>query len=259
MIKKLNHIYYRVILYYLQDYFMKEKIEELVKWNDFLDKHLNLKDLKKNFLNKIFEKVAYENLWRYKSSFKTDKEFLNYIQNISLFLSEIYTKKELLNEDILKLHFLANKDLKLKNWLLNNLIWAYRNKDVEILEKNRKWNPVKVWTPNASKIKKLMKKELEKLNDNLKSENVYKQVFWISEFVINSLIIHPFPDGNGKVFWILNDILLLKINFFPVFTNKVIKEKHTDIFIDYIENKNVSKTIQNYLDFIISVYKNYKF
>ncbi|WP_457627369.1 hypothetical protein [Persephonella sp.] len=93
-------------------------------------------------------------------------------------------------------------------------------------------------------------------NNNIcQSENL---VFYIGNFVINSLVIHPFPNGNGKTFWILNDILLIKAGFLPIFVNRNKKNIET-LFIPFAERKKIAPVLKRYFDFIIKTYKNYKF
>lgn len=231
---------------------MQEKIQKIIKLNNFLDKHLKLENLKKQYINNLIEKIVIENFQRYQNKFNDLETYKQYLKNIFKKSMEIYNKKEINVNDLYELHSLSNKKL---NIIPENQLWYFRTTWTEILEKTPNWKIKKIWTIDFKKIKQVMKNEINQLNISLSNEDF----LWISNFILNSLIIHPFYDGNWKVFWLLNDLFLLKINFFPIFWNKDIEKIHKDVFACYVIDFNKDLLLKKYLEFIISRYKNYKF
>jgi len=104
--------------------------------------------------------------------------------------------------------------------------------------------------------------EIENLNDALlqNKSQTYKVVA-IVNFIAKSFIIHPFANGNGRVFWILLDLLFWKNNLFPPFIfHKDTKENMIiEIFGYYMETKNENILVSKFLIYIAKIYSHYKF
>jgi len=241
----------------------KEKLDKIVFLNEFLDKHLNLQNLKKSFSWKVIYKIVFTNLLRYGKNFyvwnKIDtNKYENYIKAITDFVYEnIYLKEKLEKSDILKLHYFIMKDLSLEKY---NVLWDFRTWAMTIHWYDTRWKLVAIYPVKVKYIKIRFEEELNKLNKNLWKKKK-SNLLAIIEFIFNMINeIHPFENWNWKVFFVLFDILLFKYDFFPVF---ILKEEHrkklfNNVISHYVENKKKEVYLNYFLDLIIEIYSNYK-
>jgi len=231
--------------------------------------------LKAQMLDKLLYKIVQENLATYYLNFKNNtdnqidfKQFDEYLQNLARFLYEnVYDKK--LTISLLKhLHKEIYKGLTIEKAKLSWPVWAFRDGWSKIRVKLPNSKIVNIPAASPKELEKLINLQLEKLNllvvrdKNNWSDNWEKKIekfCLIVESILNLLKIHPFYDGNWKVFRILLDVMLLKENFFPVFPLKNKKALFGTILVPYAMSFSDSQLVNNFLNFVISRYKNYKF
>ena len=241
--------------------------QKVIRLNNFLDKHLNIKKLKENHNNDMFYKIALTSLLIYKQNFAISPEkidvswFDDYLKNVANYLKELYLKNKLEKQDIQKLHYLIMSKLVLEK-IEKTDIWNWRTTWMKIRWHNLKGMRVIEHAPSPEYVDKNMIVEIKKLNNILSTNSSQKEkLLAIVKFIMKSFIIHPFANGNGKTFWTLLDLLLWKYNFFPSFPfHKDLKLKvHKEVFDYYTETKNENVLIDKFLIFLSYVYSHYKF
>ncbi len=238
---------------------MTKDLQDLINTNGKLAKYLNFEWLKKHKEKELIRKITVENLIRYKNLFPQEKEFKDYLLSNYHKIFNIYKKTTLNESSLNELHYELNKFLIPLKQLSPQELWTYRNSPTVIIQENLKWKKVKLWTTSHKKLKTEMEKLLALINSSLISPKTEEKVIGILTFTIQGLIIHPYSNGNGKLFWILNDILLLKANFLPIFGNKNIKEISKNVFSYYAQYQDLNLTLKEFIRFINKIYKNYKF
>ncbi len=246
---------------------MEQKTQEVIRLNELLDKYLNITNLKENHNDDMFYKIVITSLLKYKSNFAISPEkidvswFDDYLKNIASYLKELYFKEKIEKKDIQNLHYLIMDKLVLEN-INKEDIWNWRTIWMKIRWHNLKGMCV---IDNASSPKYIDKNitiEIEKLNNVLLTNSSQEEkLLAIINFIMKSFTIHPFANGNGKVFWILLDLLLWKYNFFPSFiSHKNLKQKvHKEVFDYYTETKNENMLVDRFLLFLSYLYSHYKF
>jgi len=243
-------------------------IYEIIRLNNFLDEHLNIEKLKKEHNDDILYKITITSLLKYKWNFAISPEKIDvpwfdaYLKNIVLYLKKIYSKEKLEWKDILELHSLIMKNLVLEK-IDKSQIWVWRNTAMKIRWYNLK-NICAIYPASSPKyVEKNMNTEIQKLNIILLGNTTKEEkLIWIISFIIESFKIHPFANGNGKVFWILLDLLFWKYDFFPVFvSDKRLKDKVMEEVFAYrdLETKNENILIDRFLIFLSFVYSHYSF
>lgn len=264
-----------------------EVIQKVIRLNYLLDKHLDLNKLKQIYAKQVIYKIIFENLLIYKDNFsiwdnQIDlQKFETYLKEITDFVFEkIYIKKRLEKKDILKLHYIIMKNLPLEK--IDN-IWHFRQYKMKICQHNNNITGKNVtafqshemkiyWYNTAGKLiatfatkSKYIEKEfnlqLNNLNANVLNWDDKNNLLSIIIFIHNIInAIHPFENWNWKVFRILLDVLLFKINFFPVF---ILKKEHrkklfNKVIANYLDNKQKEVFLTHFLELMIDIYSNYK-
>jgi len=242
-----------------------EKIKKVIELNNFLDEHLNIGKIKQNFAKQVIYKIVFENLLRYKNNFsiwdnQIDlQKFEAYLKEITDFVYEnIYLKEIIKKKDILKLHYLIMKDLPLEK--INNS-WIFRQSEMKIHWHNTAGKLITTFPTKPKYIEKEFDLQINDLNSNLLNWNKSEKLLSIIIFIHNVIdVIHPFENGNWKVFRILLDVLLFKLDFFPVF---VLKKEHrkkifNKVISNYLDNKKKEVFLIYFLNLMIDIYSNYK-
>ena len=152
------------------------------------------------------------------------REAYNYIKKM----------KELTEETIKKLHFLAMKNI------LEQELGEYRTVPVRIIGS-------RVQPPFPSDVQEEMKKLIDWYNKN---KNVHT-------FELSCLLhsrfekIHPFRDGNGRVGRLIMNFVLLK-NKYPLLDIKVDKKLN---YYKTLESSQVEKKYKGFIDYCFEIYK----
>jgi len=241
------------------------KLEKVLYLNEYLDKHLNIKHLKQNFTKQVIYKIVFENLLRYKNNFTISnnqidsQKFEVYLKEITDFVYEnIYLKSIIEKQNILKLHYLIIKNLPLEK--IDNL-WVFRQSEMRIHWHNTANKLITTFPTKPKYIEKDFDLQLNNLNSSLLNSDKEDKLLNILTFIHYMIdIIHPFENGNWKVFRVLLDILLFKIDFFPVF---VLKEEHREklfnkVISNYLNNKKKEVFLIYFLELMIDIYSDYK-
>ena len=79
------------------------------------------------------------------------------------------------------------------------------------------WDPKREIYTSPENTKREMELLVTKFNDEFnKITNLNEKRDFILFFMLDILYIHPFSDGNGRVYNILGDLLFLKIGIKPI-------------------------------------------
>ena len=155
----------------------------------------------------------------------TEKEVINYNDVVVMLNDEIKNKKDFILSDklICKIQGIVTKGL------LSSYRGKYRKEPVFV--NNPLTRETIYWPTDAKDVKKLMKELIDFVN---KSEGKIDPLILAGIFHKQSVVIHPFMDGNGRTTRLVTKTLLAKlgINTFPLFS-----------FENYY-NKDVSKYFQ---------------
>jgi len=235
---------------------MYDKVNHL---NTILQEKLNFKKLYNEQAKLLIRKVSYETLKKYNYNFtilKNGKEtidndsFLNYIDEIADFLYENIFLKNLSVDKLLKLHYKIINPLKLEK-INPDEIWTFR-KHWMVFTWDMWWNIPRRRTLTKPKY---IRQNMENL---IKNVNEHNDIDSILDFFIDSvLIIHPFDNGNGRIFHLVLDILLFKNKYFPLFAKKIAPYKLYEAYEKY--NQILNKTIfkKDLISIIESIYSHY--
>lgn len=240
-------------------------LEKVLYLNEYLDKHLNINNLKQNFAKQVIYKIVFENLLRYKNNFSIwnnqidTQKFENYLRQIADFIYEnIYLSKIIEKKDILKLHYLIMKNLPLEK-IVN--LGVLRKSEMKIHWNNTAGKLITTFPTKPKYIEQEFNLQINNLNSNLLKWDKKDKLLSIIIFIHNMVdIIHPFENGNWKVFRILLDVLLFKIDFFPLF---ILKKEHREklfnkVIAHYLDNKKKEVFLNYFLELMIDIYWNYK-
>lgn len=96
----------------------------------------------------------------------------------------------------------------------------------------------------AKDVKTSMKKLV--LDYNLNTEERERNILY---FLVDFFIIHPFGDGNGRVAYIVTDILLLKNNLPPRYFG-MRKENDKIGFYRILDSVHETRNIQPFYEFL---------
>lgn len=235
-----------------------ELIEKIIEANKITQKQLNFWVILKNQKNDLVNKIVDVWVEKYKNKFKINskeidyQKYLKYVNNISEYLNKnILEKKNLTNDIILwlnKIIFEQFQDENLKIWKLRKEIRTIENfdKNWKLIQRDMFISP--------NKVEKYFLDELNNFNNEI-NKNTFETIIHLFQYNLSK--IHPFYNWNGRVFFILLDILLLKYNYLPLFIRQD-KNKYEDITRQYMIDKNFKKLEIAFLELILEKYKNYK-
>jgi len=251
--------------YYLEKNY--EKLNKIVDLNKYIEKHLwKVEEFRKKYLDKIILKVCDNILCNYKINFYKniewdidEEKYLNYLKKITSFILENFENIESV-ENIKKLHLYIVSELKTSEKIKKEDIWVFRNVSKHMSWMSKSWKIIKRWLTGPKYISKEYKKILEYLQEKITNWKDKEKFDAIITFIFyNLFVIHPFDNGNSKVFYLLLDILLLKNNFFPLLIRK--KEfypRFLESFKSYTPNYNLEELKYNIYDDIIYIYSHYQ-
>lgn len=235
-------------------------INKIKVQNELLKKELKfekiLTDNKKDLIMKVVD------VWveKYKYIFKKNdteiyyEKYVEYLRVLSDFIIENFlNKKELDKKDLLSFHKLIfsilpkdNTD-RLKSWQLRNefrfVTDANQNTNLQYLDVFIDY-------------KKVEKEFIIELN-NFNTFVNYKELDAITHFFQQNISkIHPFYNWNGRFFFILLDVLLIKYDYLPLFIRQD-KQKYIEITRKYMINKNFEELRTCFFQLILEKYKQY--
>ncbi len=235
---------------------MEQKIDNL---NKFLQEKLNINKLYNEQAKLLIRKVTYETLKKYNYNFiilkneekvVDNKLFLEYIDKVSNFLYENIFLKELTVDWLLKLHYEIINPLKLEK-INPDEIGTFR-KHWMVFTWDRWWNIPRRRTLTKPKyIKQNMEDLIKKLNKNNDIDSV------LDFFIDSVLIIHPFDNGNGRIFHLVLDILLFKNKYFPLFAKKNATYKLYEAYERYNQTLNRTNFKKDFISIIEYIYSHY--
>jgi len=239
---------------------------KILELNNFLDKHINLKQIKEKNNYDLIYKIVDTVLIRYKTNFSTidsfdSQKYKEYIDSIVDYIDEYLLKQEDISLNILlSLHYNIMISLTTTEQIEKKYIWALREKSKFISAATVEWKRIRRWFTAPKFIKKEIKKSIIILNDELKTNNKEKQFNAIIHFVLfNLFITHPFDNGNDKTFSILLDVLLYKYDFFPSFIKKeIFKNMLYKTYAKYSPENNFEKLKQDFKNDIKYIYTHYQ-
>ncbi len=215
-----------------------------------------IKNNQKELLYKIIHVAVskYQDLFTVNGKYSEEK-YMQYLEDIYRYTDEVFMKKEnLKKKEILDFHallfssFSENelRKMKIKNTgnLRKKSVIAYN------LYKSHKLKNKNDFIPH-SKVENTFVETINKYN--LSDKNIIDISIFFHKCIS---YIHPFDNGNGRVFFLLFDILLLKNDYLPCFI-KQDKDRYEKVIQAYFTHKNFNKLIYNFLEFILYKYENY--
>lgn len=210
--------------------------------------------------NQLINKIIDVCILKYKDLFKdanwdTDSEkYLDYINMLTNSVNTLFIeKKELELDDLLNFHkaifsiFSTEElqEMKIQNtWKLRKEWRMAYNLDDNQKLKNRNY------FISHYKVERELLLAIDNYN---KAKDLYSICLFFNKAISD---IHPFENWNGRVFFILLDILLVKNWYLPLFINQD-KKKYNEVIELYFVDRNFNKLIHNFLILILEKYSDY--
>ena len=158
----------------------------------------------------------------------------------------INKKDDALNEDLIKwLHknlypegfFQKFKD---EEWIERVWMMPWEYREIVLISNDNQNNDIYL---KPDRIKDWMRQLLENYNNN----SIIKEA--IIYLLVDFFIIHPFWDGNGRVAYILADLLFLKNKLEPLYLWKI-KENDKKGFYKILDEIYATRRLHSFYDFI---------
>lgn len=128
--------------------------------------------------------------------------------------------------------------------------WEFRN--IELMSKQTSENPYSSPSEIRSKVVALVNSfntAIESVNWSNDEEALIQKKDIITRFVLDLVRIHPFGDGNGRIGWVLSDILFFKHNLPTIGLLRCYK-LHKDAFTKSSFSEILGKILRNFMNLL---------
>lgn len=214
-----------------------------------------------NNMDELIDKIVYVSMGKYIHFFQNNdspmdhSKYLEYVRSLRVYLRQTFMGQDssITPENIFQLHgnmlapFDKTDEDTIKSWKLREEM-----RNVELIDEHGKLCARDMFISHR-KVKTLFMQELHLYNTQI-AEMPLQSI--IRLFQVNLSKIHPFFNGNGRLFSMLLDVLLIKHHYLPLFLlqDKTAYNRITD---RYMIDKNFLRLEIGFLNLVLEKYRDY--